>query len=91
MRPVSPTMVDALMRRELGRAGESQMPPAGEFDQRARQPVGAEGGIDVERGDDARRLGGEDIARGQDRIAADVVEPAAARRLVADVVGVGSR
>ena len=45
-------------------------------------------GIDLERGDEARRLGAEDVARGQDRIAADVVEPAAARRLVADIAAV---
>jgi len=81
----------ALMRRELRRAGERQMPAAGKLDQRARQSIDAEGGVDVERGDDARRLGGKDVARGRDRVTADVVEPAAARRPVADVVRVGQR
>ncbi len=64
------------------------MPAAGELDQRARQPVGAELRIDVEARHDPGRFGAEDEARGQDRVAADVVERAAARRLVADVVGV---
>ena len=45
-------------------------------------------GSTSKRRDDPGRLGAEDEARGQDRVAADVVERAAARRLVADVVGV---
>ena len=77
-----------LVVADLGRAGEGQMPPAGELDQRARQPVGAELRIEVEARHDPGRLGAEDVAGGQDRVAADVVERAAARRLVADVVGV---
>jgi hypothetical protein len=58
------------------------MAAAGELDQRARQPVGAELRIDVETRHDPARLGAEHVAGGQDRVAADVVERAAARRLL---------
>ena len=40
-------------------------------------------------GHDPGRLRAEDVARGEDRVAADVVEPAAAGRPVAHVGGVG--
>ena len=79
------------MGGKLRRAGEGQAPPTGKLDESARQPIRAEGFIDVERGDEASRLRAEDIARGQNGVAADIVKPAAAERLVADVSASVSR
>ena len=82
----------ALMRCELGRAGEGQVPGARELDQRARQPVDAHGRVAFDAGRDPQRLDAEEIAGGVDRIAADVVEPPAADlRLVAHVRRIGER
>ena len=79
---------DALMRRELGCGGEGQMTAPGEFEYRASQPVGAEIRVAVQRRRDPDRFGAEHESRRQDRVAADVVEAAAAWRPVAHVVGV---
>ena len=77
-----------LMARQLRGRGEGQMTAARKFDNRARQSVGAEFRVAVERRHDTRRLGSENISRRQNGVAADVVEPSAAGRPVAHVLRV---
>ena len=76
---------DPLMRRQLGCGGERQMPAAGEFKQRADEPVGVKIRVAIHRRGHARRLGAKNGARGHDRVATDVVKRAAAGRAVAHI------
>jgi hypothetical protein len=77
------------MRRDLRRHREIEAAAVAEVDQRARQPIGAEAGVAIDERDAALGLRLEEKTSRDDRIAADVVETAAADvRLVADVGGV---
>src|SRR5271165_5633417 len=77
-----------LMRGQLGRDAEGRMAPPGELENRARQPIGSKIRIAVEGRNHARRLRGENVSRRQDGVAADVVNPAAARRPIAHILRV---
>ena len=81
--------MDALVRDELGAAGEDGV--AGrEVEDRGGEAVGVELGVTVDEAADAGGLLGEAGARGLDAVAADVIEGAAAGfRNIADVGGVG--
>ncbi len=86
IRPLRAAELHALVRRDLRRHGEVEAPAVAEVDQRAGQAVGAERRVAVDERDAARRLGLEEEAPGDDGVAADVVEAAAADvGLVADV------
>ena len=68
----------ALVRRDLRGDGEVETAAVAEVDQSAGQPVGAECRVAVDVRDGAHGLGAEEPAARDDRVAADVVEPAAA-------------
>ena len=86
--------LDALAGDELGAAGEEGL-AGGEVHEERGEAVDVGVGVAVDEGEDAGGFGGlagggaEELARGEDEVAADIHERAAAHGgLVADVVGV---
>ena len=82
-------LVRAAGRRPGLRGDQDRRLSGREIEDRAGEPIGAEIGIALEQPERARRLRAERHAAARDRVAADIVERAAAGLgLVADVVGV---